>query len=142
MATKAEKTILDEAKKRLTYAIEQWGDIYDEALSDIEFKNGNQWPEDIKSSRAKKGQPCLTINRLPQFIKQVVGDQRQNRTAIKIQPVETNDSDAAEIREGIIRQIQNASAGERMIVVRWTIGAVSLALAFASLGLAVYLGGI
>lgn len=29
-----------------------------------------------------------------------------------------------------------------MIVVRWTIGAVSLALAFASLGLAVYLGGI
>lgn len=112
MATKAEKTILDEAKKRLTYAIEQWGDIYDEALSDIEFKNGNQWPEDIKSSRAKRGQPCLTINRLPQFIKQVVGDQRQNRTAIKIQPVETNDSDAAEIRESIIRQIQNASAAE------------------------------
>lgn len=112
MASKADRAILEEAKKRLTYAIEQWSPIYDEALSDLEFKNGDQWPDDIKAARAKKGQPCLTINRLPQFVKQVVGDQRQNRTAIKIQPVESNDKDAAEIREGIIRQIQNASAAE------------------------------
>ena len=53
------------------------------ARDDIEFSRlDDQWPEEIKNTRREEGRPCLTINRLPSFIRQVVNDSRLNKPAI------------------------------------------------------------
>ena len=50
------------------------------ALDDLRFaKLGEQWPESVRQQRIKDGRPCLTINRRPAFIRQVVNEARQNR---------------------------------------------------------------
>jgi hypothetical protein len=61
-----------------------------DALSDIDFARlSNQWPDKIKADRSAEGRPCLVINRLPSFIKQVVNDARQNNPAIQVHPVDS-----------------------------------------------------
>ena len=88
-----------------------WRENYALGLDDIKHLNGEQWPQDILEER--KGRPCLTINRLPGFVDQVVGDQRQNRPRIKVTPVDNKgDADIAEIMSGLIRNIENVSRAD------------------------------
>lgn len=79
---------------------------------DFAFVAGDgQWPDEIKEAREKKKRPCLTFNRLPQFIAQVVGDARQNKPSIKVNPVDSeSDPDKAEVIEGLIRSIESDSS--------------------------------
>jgi hypothetical protein len=54
--------------------------------------------------------PCLTINKLPQHVRQVTNDQRQNRPAGKVIPVDSQaDPEMAEIFEGMVRHIEYIS---------------------------------
>jgi len=79
------------------------------AYNDIKFARlGEQWPDDIKKQREEEGRPCLTINRLPAFIRQVVNDARRNKPGIQVKPVDGGaDEDTAEVIAGIIRSIEN-----------------------------------
>jgi hypothetical protein len=82
------------------------------ALDDLQFVadfDGMQWDEQVRASRRAQGRPCLVTNVLPQFIGQVVGDMTINKTSIKVRPAEDGDKDVAEIREGLIRYIENQS---------------------------------
>ena len=76
---------------------------------DQRFAAGEQWPDAIAKKRQAEGRPIQTINRLPAFIDQVVGDARQNRPSIKVHPAEDGDVDIANIYDGLIRAIQNES---------------------------------
>ncbi len=82
-----------------------------EALDMLKFvKLGEQWPSDVKSQRELEGRPCLVINRLPAFGKQVTNDARQNRPMIKTHPVgDKADRETAEILNGLIRNIEYTS---------------------------------
>ncbi len=82
-----------------------------EALDMLKFvKLGEQWPTEVESQRAKEGRPCLVINRLPAFGKQVTNDARQNRPMIKTHPVgDKADRETAEIFNGLIRNIEYTS---------------------------------
>lgn len=82
-----------------------------EALDMLKFvKLGEQWPTEVESQRAKEGRPCLVINRLPAFGKQVTNDARQNRPMIKCHPVgDKADRETAEIFNGLIRNIEYTS---------------------------------
>lgn len=80
-----------------------------EMLDDQKFAAGKQWPDNIEKKRQAEGRPIQTINRLPAFIDQVVGDARQNRPSIKVHPAEDGDVDIANIYDGLIRAIQNES---------------------------------
>lgn len=83
----------------------------EEALKDLKFFAGEQW--DPKALEMRKDAPCLVFNRLPAFVAQVVGDQRQNEMAIKVSPRDGGaDKALAEIREGLTRQIEYASKAE------------------------------
>jgi hypothetical protein len=54
--------------------------------------------------------PCLTINKLPQHVRQVTNDQRQNRPGAKVIPVDDNaDVEVADIFNGMIRHIEYIS---------------------------------
>ena len=78
------------------------------AIRDIEFRIGeNHWPAAIKAARMREGRPCLTINRIPQFIRQVTNDERQNRPSIHVTAKgEKASSEVADVLEGLIRSIE------------------------------------
>lgn len=106
-ASKKLETVFLEAKSR--FDVSQEFEREDRLLmeEDFCFAGGEQWPYEVEQQRRKERRPCLTINRLPQFIAQVVGDARQNKPAIKVHPVDDNaDVDTAEVLEGLIRHIE------------------------------------
>ena len=76
---------------------------------DQKFAAGEQWPEMIAKAREAQGRPIQTINRLPAFIDQIVGDARQNKPSIKVHAGEDGDEDIAAIYDGLLRAIQNES---------------------------------
>ena len=83
--------------------------------ADVEFTFDAeaQWDPEMRKQREIDMRPCLTVNRLPQFVRQVVNDYRQNTPAIKVMPVDDGaDKETAEIFSGIIRHIEQASAAE------------------------------
>ena len=84
-----------------------------DALADWTFRIGKQWPDDILEERARRGSPCLVLNRIPSFIRQITNEQRQSRPTVQISPVGSGaDTDTAEIFEGLVRHIENNSDAE------------------------------
>jgi hypothetical protein len=81
------------------------------AQDDIRFARlGEQWPAEIVEQRKRESRPCLTINRLPAFIRQVVNDARQNKPSIRVHPADSAaDPETAEIINGLIRNIEYTS---------------------------------
>jgi hypothetical protein len=74
---------------------------------------GEQWPEAVMKQREREGRPCLTINKLPAFIRQVVNDARQNKPAIKVHPADSGaDPETAEVINGLIRNIEYTSSAD------------------------------
>lgn len=92
----------------------------EEALQDLKFAAGEQWDEQVRQYRETTTAerpfplPCLTINTIPQFIGQVVGDRRANATSIKVLPREDGDKEIAEIRSELIRSIELQSKADRV----------------------------
>lgn len=80
-------------------------------LDDVRFARlGEQWPEKVKQEREREGRPCMTVNRLPSFIKQVTNDARQNSPAIKFHPVgDGADQATAKVLDGLTRNIEQSS---------------------------------
>ncbi len=107
----ADKDILADAREAFKLAAEAERDNREAALDDLRFARlGEQWPDEIVRQRRLEGRPCLTINRLPAFIRQVVNDARQMKPAVKVHPVDSAaDPETAEIFNGLIRHIEYAS---------------------------------
>jgi hypothetical protein len=78
-----------------------------EALEDLKFAAGDQWPTEIQNSRNLEARPCLTINKIDPYIRQVTNQQRQARPRIKVHGMNTSsDEKLAEILTGVIRHIE------------------------------------
>lgn len=103
--------LLAQARKRMDAATQGDQENREEALDDLRFLAGiGQWPDDIQQDRAAAGKPCLIVNQLPQFLRQVTGDIRSTNPSIKVTAADSAaDPKIAETFEGIIRQIQNRS---------------------------------
>ena len=98
------------AAKRLDAAWQWDRQNREEAQQDLKFLSGDQWPTNIRREREVNNRPVLTVNQLPQFVRQVVNDMRQNPRDIKFIPADGAASDEmAEIYTGLIRHIQNQS---------------------------------
>ena len=41
-----------------------------EALQDLKFAAGDQWPVEIQNSRNIESRPCLTINKIDAYVRQ------------------------------------------------------------------------
>ena len=109
----------DGANSKINEAIKFWRLVNDsdstnraEALNDIKFAAGDQWPVEIQNSRNLESRPCLTINKIDAYIRQVTNQQRQQRPRIKVHPVNNlADYKIAQVIEGITRHIEvNSSA--------------------------------
>jgi len=108
-------------RHRLQMAQAAYSDSREDELDDLRFMAGSpdnqwQWPADVLATRgAVQGQtinarPCLTINKLPQHVRQVTNEQRQNRPSGKVIPADDNaDVQVAEIFNGVVRHIEYMS---------------------------------
>jgi hypothetical protein len=113
--------LLATMRSRFTMALAAYGESREDELDDLRFMAGSpdnqwQWPADVLATRGSvQGQtinarPCLTINKLPQHVRQVTNEQRQNRPSPKVIPADDNaDVAVAEIFDGIIRHIEYMS---------------------------------
>jgi hypothetical protein len=110
----SDKDILSDALEAFELAAERENDNRVQGLEDLRFARlAEQWYEADKTQRASEGRPCLTINRLPSFIRQVVNDARQNSPSIIVHPVDSKaDPETAEIINGLIRNIEASSDAE------------------------------
>lgn len=103
----AEAALLLLAKKRFQAVAQREARMRAEMQEDQRFRASEQWPLAVKAERELDGRPCLTINRLPVFIRQVTNQQRQSKPAITINPVDSgSDPKTAEVMQGIIRHIE------------------------------------
>lgn len=115
------KKFLETARKRMQMGLEALSESREYELDDLKFLAGSpdnqwQWPEDVLSTRgAPPGQPtsarpCLTINKLPQHVRQVTNDQKQNRPSGKVIPAnDSADAKVAEVLSGMVRHIEYIS---------------------------------
>lgn len=75
-------------------------------LDDYRFKVGQQWTPEDRDIREGDDRPCLTVNRIPQFIRQVANSMRINRTTITFAPFGGGASrDKANALEAVARSI-------------------------------------
>lgn len=87
-----------------------------EALEDLKFSYGDQWPVEIQNSRQLEARPCLTINETDAYIRQVTNAQRQQRPRIKVHAVSsTAQQKIAEIIQGLIRHTEVNSDADNAI---------------------------
>ena len=86
-------------------------------LDDLRFATLDQWPSDIRNERegdTENGpRPCLTIDKVNQYIVQVVNDMRQGKPSIKVRPVDDGaDVETAKILQGLVRNIEDQSSAD------------------------------
>ena len=83
------RDVLATMRHRFQQAMSAYSESREDELDDLRFyagspDNGWQWPADVLATRGSvQGQtinarPCLTINKLPQHVKQITNEQRQN----------------------------------------------------------------
>ena len=103
--------IIKEAREAFELCEDAESENREQALDDLRFARlGEQWPEGVKKSREDEHRPCLTINRMPAFIRQVVNDARRTKPAIRVHPVDSNaDIETAKVLDGLIRNIEASS---------------------------------
>lgn len=103
--------LLAKGKAAFQRAAEAESENRTRSLDDVRFARlGEQWPEKMRKQREDEDRPCLTINKMTAFIRQVVNDARQNKPQIKVHPVDSGaDPETAEVINGLIRNIEYTS---------------------------------
>jgi hypothetical protein len=83
------------------------------ALEDLKFGGGDQWPVELQNSRNLESRPCITVNKVDNYCRQVCNQQRQQRPRIKVHATNTQqDMVEANVIQGIIRHIEVKSNAE------------------------------
>jgi len=98
-----------EMRERYERAVEADKTNRDLALEDLRFINipGAQWDE--KQRKARRGRPCYEFPILRSHTRQVANDQKKSRPAIKVRALKDATAKDAELRQGIIRNIESTS---------------------------------
>jgi len=101
--------LIKEARDAIQLSYEFDKDNREEAIEDLKFVAGQQWSDAARAERA--GRPIITLNRSGQFLRQMANPIRKNMPTIKVEPDGDDDSEMAEIADGLFRRIlYNSSA--------------------------------
>jgi hypothetical protein len=116
MASKEDQSILDEAKERFGESLDYYSEERNRMAEELRFASGEQWPDNIRRARENDpngARPCLTMDKLGQYRRQVVNDARQNKPSIKVRPVDSGaDVEVADLLQGFTRHIEDASCAD------------------------------
>jgi hypothetical protein len=105
-----ESGVIEEAKEFLKFCSDNDSNNRVEALDDLKFAGGDQWPVEIQNSRLLESRPYLTINKIDAYCRQITNQQRQQRPRMKAHGMnDQSDEKVAEIITGICRHIENQS---------------------------------
>src|ERR1035437_8051718 len=97
----------DEAVEFLRLATEAESSNRAEAIADLKFVNGDQWPAELMNSRQIEKRPCLTINKIEGFCRQVANQQRQQRPRMKAHGTNSEATKkVADVITGMCRHIE------------------------------------
>ena len=96
-------------------------------IEDLEFADGQQWPDDIYNLRKVQRRPTLTINLTATLVRRVVNNLKEQRPRIKCHPVSNATIDDARVANGLIRHVETLSrasvaydgAGESAVRIGW-----------------------
>jgi adenylate kinase family enzyme len=97
-------------------------------LDDLKFSTGDQWPIEVQNSRHLEARPCLTINKLDAYVRQIVNQMRQSRPRMRAHSMNSEaNAKVADIITGIFKHIEVNSdadtaydtAGEYAVRVGW-----------------------
>src|SRR4051812_7468013 len=86
-----DKKILEDARSELKQCIDEEEGERAKMEDDLRFCSLDQWPDDIRKDREDTSQeggarPCLTLDKINQYIVQVVNDVRQGKPGINVRP--------------------------------------------------------
>ena len=104
--------VVDEARDFLRQVTEAEVEMRAEALEDLRFRFGEQWPAEMRAMRSIPGQqrPMLTINETDGYCRQVENQMRQQSPRGKAHPLnDTSDLKLAKIFTGLGRHIEENS---------------------------------
>lgn len=114
------ETIMVLARKRFKTCVDGWAHYRSQAILDAKFRAGTwkersfQWPDGVQEQRQQEERPCVTVNRMPAFIRQITNAARAARLRIRVVPVDDqSDPKTAEALQGIIRNIEMTSFADR-----------------------------
>ena len=109
----SDNNTVEEAREHLKDLVDEQDPLRFQMKDDLAFCTLDQWPAEIRNERENDpngARPCLTIDKINQYIVQVVNDMRQNRPSIKVRPVDDSaDVDTAKVYQGIVRHIEDRS---------------------------------
>src|SRR6185295_10160827 len=114
----SDKKFIEEARKALKEDIDDNSSERAKMLDDIRFCTLDQWPTEIRQAREDVNQeggprPCLTIDKINQYIVQVVNDMRQGKPGINVRPQDdAADVETAKVLKGLIRNIEDQSKAD------------------------------
>ena len=104
------ESFLTLAKDRFHTIVDAESTLRQHMLEDLEFRASEQWPNNVRTMREQDNRPCLTVNRMPTFIRQVTNNQRISRPAIEVSPTgDVADEAVAEVIQGVVRHIETKS---------------------------------
>jgi hypothetical protein len=111
-----EKELLEEAKERFKGCVDDNAQERQKQLADLVFCDLEQWPTEIRANRENDingPRPVLTVDKINQYITQVVNNLRQNKPSVKVRPIDSgSDLKTAEVFQGIVRHIEDISSAD------------------------------
>lgn len=119
---------IQEAIDFLKFANEADTDNRQKGLDDLKFSTGEQWPIEVQNSRHLEARPCLTINKLDAYVRQIVNQMRQSRPRMRAHSMNSEaNAKVADILTGIFKHIEVNSdadtaydtAGEYAVRIGW-----------------------
>lgn len=102
------QTMLDRAKKAFAHDTEQRRKTVDDMK--FTFIAGNQWDAHLTALRHNR--PCYEFNRVRGLVRRVTGMSLKNKPQIKVRATEDNDTDTADVYNGLIKNIEVQSSAE------------------------------
>ena len=102
-----DEPILEEMRTRFEYARNENQENRENYTKNVRISSSaDQWDDEVKKRRGSN-RPALTFNLLNLIVKQIIGDYRQNKLAIKVIPSGNGATEeTADILAGIIRNIE------------------------------------
>lgn len=106
----ANDELLREIREDFTYFRDFWSDNHDEWKTDLKYVSGDPWDADARLEREDNNRPVLSPDELGQYLNATINNLRQNKRAIKVNPIGSgaNDADATK-RSAIIKGIEYKS---------------------------------
>jgi hypothetical protein len=107
-----DEALLKEIRDNFEYCVRFWKDTREEGDKDMRYISGDPW-DPVEKAERKGKRPCLSFDELNQYLNQLINDIRQNKRAIKLDPIGSGANEkTAEFRANLIRQIEYSSRAD------------------------------